>query len=89
MSFQKYSGKTLEEALTNASLDKGVSSDELTYNITVPGTTSSVLVSATVEDTGKAVITTDLSNKFSLDFGSNKIEIVVTAENDELKTYTL
>ena len=34
MSFQKYSGKTLEEALTNASLDKGVSSDELTYNIT-------------------------------------------------------
>ena len=86
---QKSSNNNLSDIkVDNVSLSD-FNKNKLTYNITVPGTTSSVLVSATVEDTGKAVITTDLSNKFSLDFGSNKIEIVVTAENDELKTYTL
>ena len=86
---QKSSNNNLSDIkVDNVSLSD-FNKDKLTYNITVPGTTSSVLVSATVEDTGKAVITTDLSNKFSLDFGSNKIEIVVKAENDELKTYTL
>ena len=86
---QKSSNNNLSDIkVDNVSLSD-FNKNKLTYNITVPGTTSSVLVSATVEDTGKAVITTDLSNKFSLDFGSNKIEIVVKAENDELKTYTL
>ena len=86
---QKSSNNNLSDIkIDNASLSD-FNKNKLTYNITVPGTTSSVLVSATVEDTGKAVITTDLSNKFNLDFGSNKIEIVVKAENDELKTYTL
>ena len=86
---QKSSNNNLNDIkVDNVSLSD-FNKNKLTYNITVPGTTSSVLVSATVEDTGKAVITTDLSNKFSLDFGSNKIEIVVKAENDELKTYTL
>ena len=86
---QKSSNNNLSDIkVDNVSLSD-FNKNKLTYNITVPGTTSSVLVSATVEDTGKAVITTDLSNKFNLDFGSNKIEIVVKAENDELKTYTL
>ena len=86
---QKSSNNNLSDIkVDNVSLSD-FNKNKLTYNITVPGTTNSVLVSATVEDTGKAVITTDLSNKFSLDFGSNKIEIVVKAENDELKTYTL
>ena len=86
---QKSSNNNLSDIkVDNVSLSD-FNKNKLTYNITVPGTTSSVLVSATVEDTGKAVITTDLSNKFNLDFGSNKIEIIVKAENDELKTYTL
>ena len=86
---QKSSNNNLSDIkVDNVSLSD-FNKNKLTYNITVPGTTSNVLVSATVEDTGKAVITTDLSNKFNLDFGSNKIEIVVKAENDELKTYTL
>ena len=86
---QKSSNNNLSDIkVDNVSLSD-FNKNKLTYNITAPGTTSSVLVSATVEDTGKAVITTDLSNKFNLDFGSNKIEIVVKAENDELKTYTL
>ena len=63
--------------------------NKLIYNITVPGATDSVSVSAVVEDTGKATITTDLSNKFNLNFGSNQIDIIVTAENGDLKTYTL
>ena len=63
--------------------------DKLIYNLTVPGATDSVSVSAVVEDTGKATITTDLSNKFNLNFGSNQIDIIVTAENGDLKTYTL
>lgn len=63
--------------------------DKLIYNLTVPGATDSVSVSAVVEDTGKAIITTDLSNKFNLNFGSNQIDIIVTAENGDLKTYTL
>ncbi|MGM9947608.1 protein jag [Floccifex sp.] len=33
MSFQRYSGKTLEEAVNNAAKSKGVSSDLLIYNI--------------------------------------------------------
>ena len=63
--------------------------DKLIYNLTVPGATDSVSVSAVVEDIGKATITTDLSNKFNLNFGSNQIDIIVTAENGDLKTYTL
>ena len=86
---QKSSNNNLSDIKVDNVILSDFNKNKLTYNITVPGTTSSVLVSATVEDTGKAVITTDLSNKFSLDFGSNKIEIVVKAENDELKTYTL
>ena len=86
---QKSSNNNLSDIKVDNVILSDFNKNKLTYNITVPGTTSSVLVSATVEDTGKAVITTDLSNKFSLDFGNNKMEIVVKAENDELKTYTL
>ena len=42
MSFQKFTGKTLEEAIANAANTKNVTPEEITYNINcpVPGTGS-------------------------------------------------
>ena len=86
---QKSSNNNLSDIKVDNVSVSGFNKDKLIYNLTVPGATDSVSVSAVVEDTGKATITTDLSNKFNLNFGSNQIDIIVTAENGDLKTYTL
>ena len=86
---EKSSNNNLSDIKVDNVSVSGFNKDKLIYNLTVPGATDSVSVSAVVEDTGKATITTDLSNKFNLNFGSNQIDIIVTAENGYLKTYTL
>ena len=86
---EKSSNNNLSDIKVDNVSVSGFNKDKLIYNLTVPGATDSVSVSAVVEDTGKATITTDLSNKFNLNFGSNQIDIIVTAENGDLKTYTL
>lgn len=63
--------------------------EKSTYNLVVPGATESISISALVEDTDKAVITTNLNNRFNLNFGSNEIKILVTAENGDIRTYIL
>ena len=86
---EKSSNNNLSDIKVDNVSVSGFNKDKLIYNLIVPGATDSVSVSAVVEDTGKATITTDLSNKFNLNFGSNQIDIIVTAENGDLKTYTL
>ena len=79
----------VKNGTTTYNLSPSFSSGQLTYNVTVPGLTDKVNVEATVEDTGKASIVTDLSKAFDLKFGSNTIEVKVKAENNQEKTYTV
>lgn len=64
------------------------SSTKLTYDKTVLGTMSQVLLSATLADS-KATIVTDLSQPFNLEYGVNQIDIVVRAQDGTEKTYTV
>ena len=64
------------------------SSQVLEYDKTVLGTMNQVMISATLADK-KATIITDLSQPFNLEYGSNKIDVVVRAQNKEEKTYTI
>ncbi|MCM1053646.1 MAG: cadherin-like beta sandwich domain-containing protein [Ruminococcus sp.] len=87
---QKSSNNDLSDLTVDGVTVKDFLSSTQTYRITVPGTTTEVTIGATVADTGKATITTDLSNPFKLNFGSgNDINIVVRAENGQTKTYTI
>ena len=87
---QKSSNNNLADLKVNGTTVKDFNPLTQTYELTVPGTTSEVVVSATVEDTDKAVITTDLSNPFTLEFDTrNKIEVTVKSEDDTTKTYTI
>ena len=89
---------TLSRALSNNSYLKDISIDgtnidgfnkeNFEYNIKVSRETNSINISAILDDE-KATLTTDLSNKFSLNLGTNKINIVVTAENGDTSTYVL
>ena len=89
---------TLSRALSNNSYLKDISIDgtnidgfnkeNFEYNIKVSRETDSINISAILDDE-KATLTTDLSNKFSLNLGTNKINIVVTAENGDTSTYVL
>ena len=64
------------------------------YAVTVPGTTSTINLNATVADTGKAVINnaeTVLGRK-NLEYGSGNvytIQVIAEAGGDAVKTYTL
>ncbi len=88
----------LSRALSNNSYLKDISIDgtnidgfnkeNFEYNIKVSRETDSINISAILDDE-KATLTTDLSNKFSLNLGTNKINIVVTAENGDTSTYVL
>ena len=62
---EKSSNNNLSDIKVDNVSVSGFNKDKLIYNLIVPGATDSVSVSAVVEDTGKAVITTDLSNKFN------------------------
>lgn len=87
---QKSSNNNLADLKVDGVTVKDFNPLTQTYELTVPGTTSEVTVSATVEDTDKATITTDLSNPFTLEFDTrNKIEITVKSEDNTTKTYTI
>lgn len=87
---QKSSNNNLADLKVDGVTVKNFNPLTQTYELTVPGTTSEVTVSATVEDTDKATITTDLSNPFTLEFDTrNKIEVTVKSEDNTTKTYTI
>lgn len=87
---QKSSNNNLADLKVDGTTVKNFNPLTQTYELTVPGTTSEVVVSATVEDTDKATITTDLSNPFPLEFDTrNKIEVTVKSEDNTTKTYTI
>lgn len=87
---QKSSNNNLADLKVDGTTVKNFNPLTQTYELTVPGTTSEVTVSATVEDTDKATITTDLSNPFTLEFDTrNKIEVTVKSEDNTTKTYTI
>lgn len=87
---QKSSNNNLADLKVDGVTVKDFNPLTQTYELTVPGTTSEVTVSATVEDTDKATIITDLSNPFTLEFDTrNKIEVTVKSEDNTAKTYTI
>lgn len=87
---QKSSNNNLSDLKVDGVTIKDFSPLTQTYELIVPGTTSEVTVSATVEDTDKATIITDLSNPFTLEFDTrNKIEVTVKSEDNTAKTYTI
>ena len=87
---QKSSNNSLSDLRVDGVTVEGFNADKQTYELTVDGTTEEVMVSATVEDTDKAIITTDLSQPFELDFDvRNQIEVIVQAEDGKTKTYTI
>ena len=66
---------------------KGFKPSTLTYSVTVPNDTERINVYAKVQDS-KAQITSGTGNH-NLDVGTNDIEVIVTAENGDTKTYTI
>lgn len=87
---QKSSNNNLSDLKVDGVTVEGFNANKQTYELTVDGTTEEVIVSATVEDTDKAIITTDLTQPFSLDFDiRNQIEVTVQAEDGKTKTYTI
>ena len=87
---QKSSNSDLADLKVDGVTVDGFNSSTQTYELTVDGDTDEVMVSATVSDTDKATIVTDLSSPFALQFDTrNKIEVTVKAENNTTKTYTI
>lgn len=65
---------------------KGFKAQTTTYNVTVPNDLDSVTIYATAQDAKASISGT---GKKDLSEGTNKFEVVVTAENGATKTYTL
>lgn len=87
---QKSSITNLSDLKVDGKTVKDFDASKLTYELTVDGDTDSVMVDATVQDTGKARILTDLSQPFPLEFDSrNPIEVTVKSEAGQEKTYTI
>lgn len=87
---QKSANNNLKDLKVDGTTLEGFNPNKQTYELTVDGTTEEVILSATVEDTDKAVIITDLTKPFKLDFDvRNKLEITVEAEDGKTKTYTV
>ena len=82
------SNSYLKDISIDGNTIEGFNKEKFEYNIKVSRETDSIDVSAILDDE-KATLTTDLSNKFSLNLGANKINIVVTAENGDTSTYVL
>ena len=81
------SNTNLKEILINGTKITGFSSLITDYTLdNVDNDVTSINVNATVEDTGKATITTTLGNK-SLNVGDNEIIITVKAEDGSTKDY--
>jgi hypothetical protein len=70
-------------------LDQTFNYNTTGYTVTVPNATTSITVSATVADTGKAAYQQSPANPVSLSAGSNIITITVTAENGTTRTYSI
>jgi uncharacterized repeat protein (TIGR02543 family) len=62
--------------------------DTTSYKLTVPNSVTSITIEATVADVGRAKNVTGTGIR-NLNVGSNICNIVVTAENDSTKTYTI
>lgn len=89
---QKSANNNLSDLKVDGVTIKDFDPSTQTYELIVDGTTDKVTVSATVQDTGKAAIITDLSEPFNLEFDTrNKIEVKVQAEDQTTtpKTYTI
>lgn len=87
---QKSSNNNLSDLKIDGVTIKDFNKNQQTYELIVDGDTNEVNVEATVEDTDKATITTDLSKPFKLDFDKrNQIEVTVQAEDKTSKTYTV
>ena len=67
-------------------LDKEFNSEELEYNVNVPYETESVVIDAILESK-TSTVTGD--KEINLKEGLNKVNIVVTAENGNTKTYLI
>lgn len=89
---QKSSNNNLSDLKVNGVTVKDFNPASQTYELTVDGTIDKVTIDATVQDTDKATIITDLSNPFNLAFDTrNKIEVKVQAEDQTTtpKIYTI
>lgn len=83
-------------ALSAGSFSPAFSEDQLDYSLSVPSTTASTTVTATVADetasvqvNGQPVGSGQASPPIALNVGTNQILIVVTAQNGTTKTYTV
>ncbi|MDR3296715.1 MAG: cadherin-like beta sandwich domain-containing protein, partial [Prevotellaceae bacterium] len=74
-------------SVTGYSITPTFSASVITYTLTVPNTTSSITINATAADS-KAKGVTGTGAK-TLSVGSNTCSIVVTAEDNSNKTYTI
>ena len=86
---QKSSNTNLKSLTYNGISVTDFNAGTLIYNEIVAGTVDKVTIAAEVEDTGKATITTVLSQDFELVFGVNTITVEVKAENGDTKKYTI
>ena len=80
----------------SGTLTPGFAAATTSYTVTVPNATSSITVTPTVNEShatvtvsGAAVTSGNASNPMSLTVGSNTINIVVTAQDNSTKTYTI
>ena len=64
----------------------GFSPNKLTYDVTVPEDVESVEVYATAQATGATISGTGMK---TLEYGENALDVVVTAQDGTVKTYTI
>lgn len=64
----------------------GFSPNKLTYDVTVPEDVGSVEVYATAQATGATISGTGMK---TLEYGENALDVVVTAQDGTVKTYTI
>jgi len=74
------------ESLVVSSGSMMFDSNVINYNLYVSNSITSVLVTAVADDEKATLVTTGGTN---LQVGTNKVEVVVTAENGTTKTYTI
>lgn len=72
--------------VTGYSLSPVFDPDTLEYNVTVPSTTMSVNITATKKDSASEI---SGAGDITVNEGSNKIQVNVTAESGDVRTYTI
>ncbi len=78
--------------LKSLALDKGTinfNKNTTTYNVSVEGNVSAVVLSAEVEDNKASFVNEFGPRTVNLGYGSNRIEVKVKAENESVKTYII